>query len=50
MEALLGPYRRGLHTRLALSPAADLSEIRRALQNAIGRWQRRAESPCRHGR
>ena len=45
MERVLGADGGGLHTRLDLSPEADLSEIRRALQNAIGRWQRRAESP-----
>jgi predicted GTPase len=45
MERVLGAEGGGLHTRMDLSPEADLSEIRRALQNAIGRWQRRAESP-----
>jgi hypothetical protein len=45
MERVLGAEGGALHTRLDLSPEADLSEIRRALQNAIGRWQRRAESP-----
>ncbi|HEY8524200.1 MAG TPA: dynamin family protein [Acidimicrobiales bacterium] len=45
MERLLGAEGGALHTRLDLPPEADVSEIRRALQNAIGRWQRRAESP-----
>jgi hypothetical protein len=45
MERVLGADGGALHTRLDLSPEADVSEIRRALQNAIGRWQRRAESP-----
>ena len=45
MERMLGAEGGALHTRLDLSPEADLSETRRALQNAIGRWQRRAESP-----
>jgi hypothetical protein len=45
MERLLGAEGSALHTRLDLSPEADPSEVRRALQNAIGRWQRRAESP-----
>ncbi|MEY2458641.1 MAG: hypothetical protein QOG30_471, partial [Acidimicrobiaceae bacterium] len=31
--------------RLGLDGAAGDSEIRTALQNAIGRWQRRAENP-----
>ncbi|HEX8803695.1 MAG TPA: dynamin family protein, partial [Acidimicrobiales bacterium] len=45
MERLLGAEGGALTTRLDLSPEADASEIRRSLQNAIGRWQRRAESP-----
>jgi hypothetical protein len=45
MERVLGAEGGALHTRMDLSPEADVSEIRRALQNAIGRWQRRAESP-----
>jgi hypothetical protein len=45
MERLLGAEGGAVRTRLGLSPEADLSEVRRALQNAIGRWQRRAESP-----
>jgi hypothetical protein len=45
MERLLGAEGNPLHTRLDLPPDADVSEVRRALQNAIGRWQRRAESP-----
>jgi len=34
-----------LEDRLDLQPGADVSETRRALQNAIGRSQRRAQSP-----
>lgn len=45
MERLLGGDGSALHTRLDLSPEASKSEIRQALQSAIGRWQRRAESP-----
>ena len=45
MERLLGAQGGALYTRLDLPPGADVSEVRRALQNAIGRWQRRAESP-----
>jgi hypothetical protein len=45
MERMLGAEGGTVHTRLGLTPEADLSEVRRALQNAIGRWQRRAESP-----
>lgn len=45
MERLLGAEGGSIHTRLGLTPEADVSEIRRALGNAIGRWQRRAESP-----
>jgi hypothetical protein len=45
MERLLGAEGSAPHVRLGLSPEADVSEVRRALQNAIGRWQRRAESP-----
>jgi hypothetical protein len=45
MERLLGAEGGSIHTRLGLSPEADVSEVRRALGNAIGRWQRRAESP-----
>lgn len=45
MERLLGGEGTALHTRLDLSTDADPSEIRRALQASIGRWQRRAESP-----
>ena len=44
-ERLLGAEGGASHTRLGLSPEADVSEVRRALTNAIGRWQRRAESP-----
>jgi Dynamin family len=45
MERLLGGQGGALHTRLDLEPGAPISEVRRALQNAIGKWQRRAESP-----
>jgi hypothetical protein len=45
MERLLGNEGTAIHTRLGLTAEADTSEIRRALGNAIGRWQRRAESP-----
>jgi hypothetical protein len=45
MERLLGAEGGAIHTRLGLSPESDTSEVRRALANAIGRWQRRAESP-----
>ncbi|HKE74238.1 MAG TPA: dynamin family protein [Acidimicrobiales bacterium] len=45
MERLLGNEGSALHIRLGLTAEADMSELRRALQNAIGRWQRRAESP-----
>jgi len=45
MERLLGAEGGALHTRLGLTVETDVSESRRALQNAIGRWQRRAESP-----
>jgi hypothetical protein len=45
MERLLGAEGGAMHTRLGLTPEADVSEVRRALSNAIGRWQRRAESP-----
>jgi hypothetical protein len=45
MERLLGAEGGSIHTRLGLTPEADVSEVRRALSNAIGRWQRRAESP-----
>jgi predicted GTPase len=45
MERLLGAEGGALHVRLGLTPESDASEVRRALQNAIGRWQRRAESP-----
>ena len=34
-----------LHVRLGLTAEADGAEVRRALQNALGRWPRRAESP-----
>jgi len=45
MERLLGAQGGALYTRLDLQPGAPVSEVRQALQTAIGRWQRRAESP-----
>jgi len=45
MERLMGVEGTALHVRLGLTTESDASETRRALQNAIGRWQRRAESP-----
>lgn len=45
MERLLGAEGGAVHIRLGLPAEADVSEVRRALGNAIGRWQRRAESP-----
>jgi PHD/YefM family antitoxin component YafN of YafNO toxin-antitoxin module len=45
MERLLGTEGAALHARLGLGPGTDESGIRRALQDTIGRWQRRAESP-----
>jgi hypothetical protein len=45
MERLLGAEGGALHQRLGLDPAASEPDIRNALQEAIARWQRRAESP-----
>jgi hypothetical protein len=45
MERLLGAEGTAPATRLGLEPGAPDGEIRTALQNAIGRWQRRAENP-----
>ncbi|HEX6423464.1 MAG TPA: dynamin family protein [Acidimicrobiales bacterium] len=45
MERLLGAEGSAAHIRLGLPAEADVSEVRRALGNAIARWQRRAESP-----
>jgi hypothetical protein len=45
MERVLGAEGSAAHARMDLPPEADVSEVRRALQAAIGRWQRRAESP-----
>lgn len=45
MERLLGAEGTAVHTRLGLAAESEPSELRRALGNAIGRWQRRAESP-----
>jgi hypothetical protein len=45
MERLLGAEGAAPHARPGLGPETDEAEIRRALQDSIGRWQRRAESP-----
>jgi hypothetical protein len=45
MERLLGAEGPSPSTRLGLEGGAGDSEVRIALQNAIGRWQRRAENP-----
>jgi hypothetical protein len=45
MERLLGAEGDAPHTRLGLGPETDESAVRQALQDNIGRWQRRAESP-----
>jgi hypothetical protein len=45
MERLLGGEGASAVTRLGLDPGSADGEIRIALQNAIGRWQRRAENP-----
>ncbi|MGH9227756.1 MAG: dynamin family protein [Acidimicrobiales bacterium] len=45
MERLLGAEGAALHTRLDLGAGTDESAIRQALQDNIGRWQRRSESP-----
>jgi hypothetical protein len=45
MERVLGAEGGAPHIRMDLPPEADVSDIRRALQESIGRWQRRAESP-----
>jgi hypothetical protein len=45
MERLLGGEGSSPSTRLGLDPGAADGEVRTALQNAIGRWQRRAENP-----
>ena len=45
MERLLGAEGSTPVARLGLDPGAGAGEIRTALQNAIGRWQRRAENP-----
>ena len=45
MERLLGGEGSTPVTRLGLEPGAAPGEIRTALQNAIARWQRRAENP-----
>ena len=45
MERLLGAEGPTPTARLGLDGSAGDSEVRTALQNAIGRWQRRAENP-----
>jgi len=45
MERLLGADGPTPATRLGLEPGSADTDIRVALQNAIGRWQRRAENP-----
>ncbi|MEY2405837.1 MAG: hypothetical protein QOG39_753, partial [Acidimicrobiaceae bacterium] len=45
MERLLGAEGPTPATRLGLEAGAADGDIRVALQNAIGRWQRRAENP-----
>src|SRR3954468_4194397 len=45
MERMLGAEGSTPATRLGVAPGAREGEIRTALQNAIGRWQRRAENP-----
>jgi hypothetical protein len=45
MERLLGAEGTAPAMRLGLDPSASSGEIRTALQNAIARWQRRAENP-----
>ncbi|HEV3226150.1 MAG TPA: dynamin family protein [Acidimicrobiales bacterium] len=45
MERMLGAEGSSPTTRLGLDPGATPGDIRVALQNAIGRWQRRAENP-----
>ncbi len=45
MERLLGAEGSEATTRLGLDASATPSDIRTALQNAIARWQRRAENP-----
>jgi predicted GTPase len=45
MERLLGSSGTASWTRLGLEPTASTGELRTALSNAIGRWQRRAENP-----
>src|SRR5581483_8503688 len=45
MERLLGAEGSSAPARLGLDAGAADGEVRVALQNAIGRWQRRAENP-----
>ena len=45
MERLLGADGTAATVRLGLDPTAPPGEVRTALQNAIARWQRRAENP-----
>jgi hypothetical protein len=45
MERLLGAEGPSVTARLGLDAAATPTDVRNALQNAIARWQRRAENP-----
>jgi hypothetical protein len=45
MERLLGAEGGAVQTRLGLTSEADVSEVRRALGDAIERWQGRTGSP-----
>jgi hypothetical protein len=45
MERLLGSVGTAAWTRLGLEPSASTGDLRTAIGNAIGRWQRRAENP-----
>ncbi len=45
MERLLGAEGTSIPVRLGLEATAAEGEVRTALQNAIARWQRRAENP-----
>ncbi len=44
-ERLIGGSGGGLATRLGLDPDTDPVQLRTAVLDALGRWQRRAESP-----
>jgi hypothetical protein len=45
MERLLGAEGSSVTARLGLDATATPTDVRNALQNAIARWQRRAENP-----